>query len=251
VAIGDYLGTGRPSIWVTNYENELHALYRNECQGENIVFGYSSPAAGIAAFGQTYVGWGTAFLDLDRDGWDDLVSANGHPNYFPRSGPKEQLPLLLRNTGQGQFKRLPAAGGDYFQTPHHGRGLAAGDLDNDGQPDLVISHLNQPVVVLRGAAPPRTHWAGFELVGRKHRSIAGAKVTVEAGARQLSKFVSGGGSYLSDGDPRALVGLGAAPAIDRVIVAWPWGEVESWGNIAADRYTRLVEGTGVKVRNDE
>ncbi len=242
VAIGDFERTGRPAIWVTNYEYEMHALYRLAGKAGQPVFQHVSTRAGIGALGSTYVGWGTAFVDFDRDGWEDIVFVNGHPNYFPAAGGlKAQLPILLRNQRDGKFKRVGDEAGAYFAQRHHGRGLALGDLDNDGQPDLVISHLNEPVTILHGIPPPGTHWLGLEFVGKQHRPIVGAKVTIEAGGRQQTKFVVGGGSYLSASDPRLLVGLGAEAKIDRVSVFWPWGQMKTWRDLAADRYVRLEE----------
>ncbi len=136
VDVGDYNRSGLPSIFVTNYENELHALYRN--LGRNELFQFSTASAGIAALGQNYVGWGTAFLDLENRGWEDLVIVNGHVIRHPAGAGLRQAPVLLRNVG-GKFRPITPQGGPYFQGKHVARGLAVGDLDNDGLPDLVIS----------------------------------------------------------------------------------------------------------------
>src|SRR5439155_8642567 len=142
---------------------------------------------------------------------------------------------LLHNQGNGRFVIRTNQGGAYFQVPHRGRGLAVGDLDNDGRPDLVITHLNEPVVLLRndphGKEAPQHHWLGLELLGRKNRDIVGAKVVVEVGGRRLTRFAKGGGSYLSSGDRRIVVGLGKAERVDRVSVSWPWGEEQHWGSL--------------------
>jgi hypothetical protein len=168
-AAADYDGCGRPSLWVTNFEGQLHALYHNDCRDDSVGFHYATKAAGIAALGTGYVGWGTGFLDLDHDGREHLVIANGHTNRRPR----EQLPVLLRNLGGGRFRAITAQGGPYFREKHNGRGVALGDLDNDGRTDLVVGDLNGPVVLLRNEAVTANHWLGVQLAGKKHRDVAG------------------------------------------------------------------------------
>jgi hypothetical protein len=247
VAAADYDGSGRASLWVTNYENEMHGLYRNV---GNDFFLFSTKVSGIAAIGRIYVGFGTAFLDVDRDGWEDLVVTNGHViRHSPRL---RQRPALLRNEGNGRFQAITPQGGPYFRQGHIGRGLAAGDLDNDGRPDLVISHVNAPVVLLRnevgtGSVSDRVaqhHWLGVELAGRDNRDVAGARLVLEAGGRRQTRFAQGGGSYLSSGDRRHLFGLAAATKIDRLTVFWPSGQTQKYdgGRLGAGRYQRLVEG---------
>jgi hypothetical protein len=247
LAAADYDDCGRPSLWVTNYERELHGLYHNDCCGGRVSFRFSTPASGIAALGQMYVGWGTGFLDLDHDGREHLFFVNGHPNFYPRAGAhRAQLPVLLRNLGQGRFQPITAQGGPYFQEEHNGRGVAFGDLDNDGRTDLVISHLNGPVVLLRNEAETSNHWLGIALVGRDHRDVVGAKLTLEVDGRRLTRFAQGGGSYLSSSDRRHIFGLGKADRVGRLTVAWPWGREEHWDGLAVDRYWRLAEGQGDK-----
>jgi hypothetical protein len=245
LAAADYDGSGRPALWVTNYEGELHGLYRNDCRGGQVSFRFSTPASGIPAIGQTYVGWGTGFLDLDHDGLEHLFFVNGHPNFYPREGAhRAQRPVLLRNLGGGQFRAITRRGGPYFRREHNARGVAFGDLDNDGRTDLVISHLNGPVVILRNVAQTRNHWLGVTLVGRGHRDVVGAKLTLEVGGRRLTRFAQGGGSYLSSSDRRHVFGLGGAKRVGRLTVAWPWGKTESWDGLTVDRYWKVVEGTG-------
>jgi hypothetical protein len=246
VDCGDYDGSGRPSLWVTNFQGDLHNLYRNIGGG---LFEYQSRAAGLAAIGQHFVGFGTGFIDFDNDGWEDLVIVNGHVVHFPILGSTiKQRPVLLRNIdyrGRRFFKDVSVQGGEFFQEPRLGRGLAVGDLDNDGWPDLVISHTNSPVVVLRNEAGKEgntAHWIGVSLVGKKHRDIVGSAVTVESGGRRLTRFLKGGGSYLSSSDRRLLFGLGSVSVVDRVTVRWSWGEMQSWEGLTADGYWELREG---------
>jgi hypothetical protein len=241
VDLGDFDRSGRPAIWVTNFENEMHALYRNLGNGQ---FLFCTPASGIAAIGQLYVGFGTAFVDLDNRGWEDLVVVNGHVLRHPPRGTPRQLAVILHNQGGGRFVEITRQGGDYFQHAHMGRGLVVGDLDNDGRPDLVICHSNEPVVLLRNQAETGHHWLGVSLVGRQHRDIAGARVVLETDGARLTRFAKGGGSYLSSSDRRLLFGLGESGQVRRLTVSWPWGDTQTWdgSRLAVDRYWRLVEG---------
>jgi hypothetical protein len=241
VAAADYDGSGRASLWVTNYENEMHGLYRNVGSKGKDFFLHNTQVSGIAAIGRIYVGFGTAFLDVDLDGREDLVIANGHViRHSPRL---RQKPVLLRNEGGGRFQEITERGGPYFGKGHIGRGLAAGDLDNDGRPDLVVSHVNAPVVLLRHEAASDHHWLGIELVGRDNRDVVGAKLVLGAGNQRQTRFAQGGGSYLSSGDRRHLFGLGSATKIDGLTVVWPSGRTQQWDGkqLAVDRYHRIVE----------
>jgi hypothetical protein len=240
VDAADYDGSGRPSLWVVNYEMEHHGLYRN-LGGD--LFRYASHVAGVAALGRGYVGFGTGFLDADGDGWEDLFIANGHVLRHPARTARRQRPVLLRNLGDGRFADVSAGQGPYFAAEHLGRGAAVGDLDNDGRADLVISHLNEPVAVLRSQPPEAgRHWLGVELLGRDHADVVGAKLVLEVGGRRLTRFTKGGGSYLSSGDRRILFGLGTAAEVGRLTVFWPSGEEQHWDGLAVDRYWSLLEG---------
>lgn len=247
--IADYDGSGRPALWVTNFQGELPALYQNLGKER---FHYYSRAVGVAAIGMHLVGFGTGFTDVDNDGWEDVVIANGHVLRHPlRGSTHRQLPALLRNVafeGRRFFRDMSAQGGEFFKKPAVGRGLAIGDLDNDGWPDLAVSHINSPVAILRnqGAAPPtRTaNWLGIKLVGQGNRDVVGSTVIVESGTRQLTRYAKGGGSYLSAGDPRCLFGLGQENRVQRVTVRWSWGAVQTWENLESNRYWVLQEGVG-------
>jgi enediyne biosynthesis protein E4 len=245
VDAGDYDGSGRASLWVTNFQGDLHNLYKNLGQE---LFVDQSRAAGIAAIGQQYVGFGTSFVDIDNDGWQDLIVANGHVVLHPILGStREQRPVLLRNTanqGRRLFKDVSALGGSFFQTPCLGRGLAVADLDNDGWPDIVVSPMNRPVVILRNESRLSTpaHWLGIRLAGERHRDVTGSTVIVESEGRRLTRFAKGGGSYLSACDQRILFGLGSSSVVERVTVRWAWGATQSWTNVHADRYWDLREG---------
>ncbi|HEV3022662.1 MAG TPA: CRTAC1 family protein, partial [Pirellulales bacterium] len=237
---GDPDRSGNCSIWVTNYENEMHGLYRNTGRA---LFLFSTPASGIAAIGQQYVGFGTSFLDLDNHGWEDIVIANGHVIRFPRTSGLRQHPVLLRNKGNSKFCDITVQGGAYFRGEHIGRGLALADLDNKGRSDIIVSHLNEPAAVLRNDADVGQHWLGIQLVGKDHRDVVGAKVVVEAGEQRLTRFAKGGGSYLSSSDRRQLFGLGKIETIDKLTVTWPGKKEQHWDgkDLKVDRYWRLIE----------
>ncbi len=242
----DPFGTGRPCLFCTNYENENHALYRNEGTNPdgNPIFNFATQEVRLAAGGQPYVGFGTAFVDLDNHGWEDLVILNGHVIRFPKPplGIRQRA-FLYANEG-GKFANITDRGGAYFQEVHCGRGLAVGDLDNDGLPDMVMSHVNDPVAVLRNVAPAGNHWLGIELQGRDHRDFVGARLTLEIGGRTLTRFAKGGGSYLSTPDRRFLFGLGQEAKVGRLTVTWPSGEprTQTWDHLPTDRYWRLTQG---------
>jgi hypothetical protein len=247
VDAADYDGTGRFSLFVTNYQQEAHALYRNGGRGQ---FRHVSDAAGVSAIGLAFVGFGTGFLDFDRDGAEDVFIANGHitPHPAPPSE-QRQRPVLFRNTRRDappgslvRFEDVSPRGGPYFAGKRIGRGAAFGDLDNDGRTDVVVSHTNEPAALLRNAADNGRHWLGVSLVGRPHADAVGAVLTLEAGGEKFVKQVKGGGSYLSSNDPRVLFGLGPTRDVASLTVRWPSGKTQTWRDLAADRYWKLTEG---------
>ncbi len=187
---------------------------------------------------------GSAFLDLDHHGWEDLFIVNDHAIRYPTGKAKRaQRPVLLRNTGGGKFKVVTAQGGTYFQTEHVARGVAFGDLDNDGRIDAVVSHLNEPVTVLRNEADVGAdHWLGIDLAGQGHRDVVGAKLILEAGGRPQTRYAQGGGSYQSSNDRRHVFGLAEAKTVGRLTVVWSSGRKQHFDGLAVDRYWRLTEG---------
>jgi enediyne biosynthesis protein E4 len=244
VDAADYDRCGRPSLWVTNYENELHALYHNDCTPPSkTLFQFATQRSGIAALGQSYVGFGTVFIDMENRGWEDIFISNGHAIRFPTGkAPRAQKPVLLRNVGDGKFKVMTKRGGSYAEAVHVGRGLLAGDLDNDGRTDVILCHLNEPASILRNIAGTENHWLGLELAGSDNRSVVGTKLTLEAGGQKQTRYAKGGASYLSACDQRHVFGLGAAVTIDKLTITWPSGQEQAFADLKTDRYWRITEG---------
>jgi hypothetical protein len=240
---GDYDGSGKPALWVTNYENEQHGLYRNDSRPELIAFTFQTPAAGLTAMGQKFVGWGTAFIDVDLDGWEDLFIVNGHSIRYPKNAgvTRKQRPVLMRNHG-GTFKDISRQIGTYHETMHLARGVGFGDLDNDGRVDAVICHTNDPVAILRGIGGKGRHWLGVELKGMDNADVVGAKVQLKVGERTLTRFARGGGSYLSSADRRFVLGLAEETTPGRLTVTWPDGTKQHFDGLEIDRYHVIVQG---------
>jgi hypothetical protein len=229
---------------VTNYENELHGLYRNRCQPGEAKFSFQTTEAGIAVIGQKYVGWGTAFIDFDLDGWEDLFVSNGHAIRFPTElgASRKQKPVFLLNQGDGKFLPATARIGPYGQQEHLGRGVGFVDFDNDGRVDMVLNHLNEPATVLRNIAPQGNHWLGVQLQGAKNADFVGARIVVEADGRKQTRFAKGGGSYASSSDRRLVFGLGKSDRIDKLTVIWPDGSRQDHSALEVDRYHIVEQG---------
>ena len=254
VDIADYDRCGRPSIWVTNYENEPHALYHNDTKKESMMFSWKTTGSGIASFGQRNVSWGTGFGDLDRDGFEEIFIVNGHAIRYPGGFEKNQQmrPVLLRNLGNGRFNQASDMGGSFFKTLHRSRGAVFADLNNDGSLDLVVSHVNEPVSILQGIAPTKTHWVGFSLQRPENLDVVGATIRLSCQGSVQTRFTKGGGSYASSADRRLHFGIGNNLTADHVEVSWPDGTHERFAVNTIDRYHNIMFGTGQrfeKLRN--
>ena len=240
IATGDANNDGLPDLWVTNFERELFALYRNEGAAS---FTHISRPAGLAVLGGLFVGFGTTMIDMDHDADQDLVVANGHVSYHAAGSPYLQEPLLLQNTGGGKFRRLEQGG--YFAEGHSGRGLAHVDLNNDGAWDLVCCHAEEQVSLLAGRAPGHDRWARVQLVGtQSNRDAIGASIQLSAGDYRHVMLQVGGGSYLTQSDSRQLLVAPPGDDIPAVLVTWPSGLRESFPFPTSKSTQLWIEGSG-------
>jgi hypothetical protein len=238
VACGDLDGDGRPDLAVTNFYNESTTFFQNMGQG---TFSDRTEAIGLAAPSRYLLGFGIAFLDVKNDGRLDLLTANGHIHdgrpHFPWMMPAQ----LLLGGADGRLTDVTAQAGPPFQPLHLGRGLAAGDLDNDGRVDALILAQNEPLVYLHNRTAGG-HFLTIGLEGRaSNRDGVGARVTVTADGRRQVAQRCGGGSYQSAHDPRLHFGLGEATRIEAVEVRWPSGRVDRFEDLAADAGYHLIE----------
>jgi enediyne biosynthesis protein E4 len=247
IALGDYLHAGRLSLFVTNFSEEYNTLYRNEGK---LTFTDVTYASGTASSSLPYVGWGAGFFDLDNDGWLDLLVVNGHvyPQVDTRDiGTKYRQPKLLYiNKRDGTFREASRDVGTALPVPRVSRGAAFGDLDDDGDIDVVVGDLDAPPMILRNDGGNRNNWITLELRGtRSNRLALGARVKVVTGKLAQVDEVRSGGSYLSQNDLRLHFGLGKAERVDRVEIRWPSGKTEVLQNLAARSFYSVKEGEGV------
>jgi enediyne biosynthesis protein E4 len=247
IAVGDYNHTGRPSLYVTNFADEYNTLYMNQGKYD---FRDASYDAGVALATLPWVKWGTAFFDLDNDGWLDLIGVNGQ--VYPQvdtipSGARYRQPKnLFLNERNGQFCDAQTQAGPALQEPRVSRGVAITDFDNDGNVDVVIEDLDGAPMLLRNSGEPGTHWVSFELQGTKSNRLAiGARIKIVSGTMTQTEEVRSGGGYLSQHDFRIHFGLGAQTKIDSVEIRWPSGKVEAVKDLAADKFYSVLEGSGV------
>ena len=234
VAIADINGDGFLDIAKTNFSGDLPSLFINE---DGRFFRETARDAGLGA--HQLLGWGAAFLDADEDGLPDLIMANGH--VYPEIDQSKigeryrQLTLLYRNAGGGKFEDITASAGAPFQAHRPARGLAVGDLDGDGRPEIVIVNMNEPPTVLKNESP-RGNWIRVALEGTKsNRSAIGARVTVESSGRRQMADLASGGSYYSQNELALYFGLGKAAKVERLTIRWPNGSSQTFRDVPANR----------------
>jgi hypothetical protein len=245
---GDYRNEGRLSALVTNFTEQPDTLYRN--MGEAGFSDVSWPAKLVKP---TYlsVGWGTALVDVENDGWLDILAVNGHVypqmDEVPNAARYREPILLFRNHRDGTFENISSALAEIPAASM--RGAAFGDINNDGSVDVVIVNMDGPPILLLNRSENSNHRVLFQLVGTTSNKMAiGARVTVKTGKLAQIREVRAGGSYLSSNDPRVHFGLGAATRMDEVEIRWPNGKLEVLKDLPTDAIYKVVEGEGIKNR---
>ena len=249
VDAGDFDNDGDEDLFVTELIAQGSSLFVNDGSGS---FEEQSTRLGVRRPSLPYTGFGTAWFDFDNDGWLDLLAVDGDVNQNVKDlnhqndpFPLGQRKLLFRNVG-GRFEDVTSRGGKVFDLVEAGRGAAFGDIDNDGDIDVVVANDAGPLRLLINNVGNKNHWIGLRLMGREgKRDMVGARVAVmRSSGPTLWRRARADGSYASANDPRVLVGLGASTEAPRVRVIWPSGRVEEWPSVPVDRYTTLTEGTG-------
>jgi hypothetical protein len=252
VATGDISSDGRLSLFITHIRNEKNTVYMPIGKG---LFTDKSAAAGMAPIDLPYTGWGCGFADFDNDGNLDVAVVNGRVERGPVD-PRARLGkfwnayaesnLLFRGDGHGHFTNLTPRGGDFTRHAECTRGLAFGDVDNDGRIAMVTNSLDNTLRLYRNTAPTGSnHWLSVRALTGK-RDALGARLELRAGQRRWTQLILSAYSYLSSSDPRAHFGLGVTNQIDSLVVAWPDGAVEQFEVPGVDRQMTIRQGEGSK-----
>ena len=245
VAVGDYNHDGHLDLVKTNFEEDLINIYRSIDRED-----FMDEAATIGLAGNSrYVAWGVGLVDLDNDGHPDLFQVNGHTyvdaDRLKQSRGYKNPRVVFRNLGNGTFEDVSALAGPGVADRHSSRGAAFGDFDNDGDIDILVMNMGEPPSLLRNDLPAGNHWVSLLLEGkRSNRSAIGATVTLTSGRLRQTAAVLSQSSFLSQNDRRLHFGLGPATRYEGVTVRWPSGLVENFPGGPADRFLRLIEGSG-------
>jgi hypothetical protein len=243
VDFADYRNTGWPSLLVTDLANQRYSLYENNRDGS---FNYVSQETGIGKMTLLHSGWGVRFFDYDNDGWKDLMIAQGHDlDTIELTAPtlryREHLLLAHNDHGKG-FTDVSSESGQVFQKNWVGRGLAIGDLDNDGRLDAVVTTNDGPAYVLHNEIPTNNHWLLLELVGHKtNRDAIGAQIKIVTGDGPQYAMVTTAGSYLSSGDKRVHFGLGKQTQVSTIEIRWPSGIMQTLKDVHANQILQIDE----------
>ena len=247
VDAGDFDNDGDEDLFMTHLRSEGNNLYVNNGTG---IFTDQSVRSGLGPASLGFTGFGTAWLDVDNDGWLDVLAVNGTVHVFReaqnRRFPYDQRKVLFRNLGDGRFAEVTDLAGAAFEAFGVGRGAAFGDVDNDGDGDVLVSNVNTGAQLLVNQLGNRQHWLGLRLVGGENapRDMLGTRIAVmRDDTHTIWRRARSDGSYASANDPRVLVGLGSLATPPRVRVEWPSGQVEEWEDLAVDRWTTLREGS--------
>ncbi len=251
IAVGDYLNNGQMDIFNTNFSDDYKVLYRNDGDANFTDVSYQMHIADETI---PFLGWGAAFLDYDNDGWKDLLEVNGHvyrnadENNWGTSW--AQRPLLFHNLQGKSLELMPAVEGTALAEPMPSRGMAVGDLFNDGHIDAVVNNIDSPPALLQDVDKNGNHWVEFHLIGgaKSPRDAVGAIVYLTANGMRQREDVLSGGSFASSSDMRPHFGLGSASRVDSVQVQWPSGAVESFAVPNIDTIMTLQEGQGTPVK---
>ena len=246
VDAGDFDNDGDEDLFVAELTSQGHNLFVNDGTG---TFEDRGTPSGVGPLSIAYTGFGAAWLDVDNDGWLDILTVNGTITALEAQRrakdpfPQRQRKQLLHNLRNGRFEDVSWRAGPVFQSEDVGRGAAFGDIDNDGDVDVLVANDSGRAQLLVNQIGNRHHWLGLRLVGDHGRDMLGARVTITPkSGPTLSRHARSDGSYASANDPRVLVGLGDSAEAPRVRVRWPSGRVEEWSDVAIDRYTTLKEG---------
>jgi hypothetical protein len=244
ISLGDYDNDGWLDLFITDFQKNSDHLWHNDGKGS---FDEVSDQAGITVPTRDVLSFGGGFFDYDNDGWLDLLIANGH--VYPeveQVSPDvhfKQINSLFHNEGNGKFVETTKLAGNGFQTPYVGRGVAFADFDNDGFMDLVVGNNGDPPLLLHNSGGNGNHFLNFKLVGTKsNRDAMGARIRVQAGGISQIREIAGGGSYLSQSDLRAHLGLGKATRAETVEVKWPSGQRQVFHDVDSDKFYLIEEG---------